>query len=132
MRVKLEEEVVENRPQIVKQALWAERCDACQKVFSMDPISIQFGGLIGTSKESGRSEMFGKFDKRPNGGDNDFLATICSLLCAHNLFAEGGWRSMPAYKAHVDIDAKLMRAETAVTAHSQTPEQLREKWKAQR
>ena len=125
MRVKLEEEVVENRPQIVKQALWAERCDACQKVFVMGEVC----------NERGRAQLRGIFDKVPvvdgRSHGNTFGATVCSFLCAHALFAEGGWRNMAKYKPYADIDATLLRGEVVITVHSQTPEQLRKKWKAQ-
>jgi hypothetical protein len=123
MRVKLEDEVRKKRPVVVREALWAERCDACQKVFGMGEVC----------NEQGRAHLRGIFDKVPRidgrTQGNGFSATVCSLLCAHKLFAEGGWRNMEEYKMYADIDATLLRGEAVITVHMMTEDELRKQWK---
>jgi hypothetical protein len=75
--------------------------------------------------ERGRAALMGTFAFNgrvldPESGKdlgNTFHATICSLLCAHNIFAGGGWRNLEHYAPFVKADALLARAEVCVTAY---------------
>lgn len=106
MRVKLADAVMENREVEVRPALYAKKCDACGRIFHMRPYC----------NDRHLAELRGTFDKVDAVLGNVFLADICSLACGHELFANGGWRKLDAYKTFATMDATLVRVELCVTS----------------
>lgn len=126
MRIKLEDAVHTEKlmPVQIRPALFASQCDACRKVFHMKPFCND--GRLG--------ELEGTFEKCPDdpetgrGLGNGFYATACSFACAHELFANGGWRKIARYKPYVDADIQLVRAELKITSFVRDEAQLRKEW----
>ena len=110
----------------VKEALWADVCDNCGKVFVMKEFC----------NERNRARLNGTFDscatdpKTGKGLGNMFSATICSFACADALM-NGGWKKLKEYKPYVDVDAVLARGEVTITSDVKTQEQLIEEWEAE-
>jgi hypothetical protein len=126
MRVKLEEKVVAEKvvETVVKEALYADRCDGCGKLFDMMPFcnDSYLGQFMGT---------FGGVADDPETGrgmGNMFVATVCSFACAHEVFALGGWKRIPQYRPYADADIPLVRAELKITSFVRDERELRRDW----
>lgn len=125
MRVKLANAVTTRKVKtvLIRETLYALRCDACKKVFAGKPFC--------TGEDF--TKMHGIFDRCVTGADgqsfgNAFSADVCSFTCAHAIFAEDGWKKMKEYRAHVKAGARLVRAEVRLTSLVQNEEQLRREW----
>ena len=115
MRTKLEDAVMEKREieVEVEPALYGTVCDSCGRVFHMKA----YCNDRGLARLSGIFDMHNVVDPATGKGlGNIFAADVCSLACAHELFANGGWRKLSQYKPYVNADAKLVRVEVCVTS----------------
>jgi hypothetical protein len=127
MKIKLEEEVVAQKtlPVLVRPALHALKCDGCGEVFDMKEFCNDTGlGQLGGTFEKCAEDETGR------GLGNTFSATVCSFQCAHEVFANGGWRKMPHYKPFADADIRLVRAKLQITAYVLDEGQIRTAWQA--
>lgn len=127
MRVKLADETSEMKKVrvVTRRALYADKCDACGKVFQMTKWS-------GGDSERRLAELHGIFDrcatdKDGRGMGNMFSACVCSFDCAHQIFT-GGWRNMPQFKPYAEADATLVRGELVLTAFVKNAETMRTEW----
>jgi hypothetical protein len=121
MRVKLEEEVIVEKPMAVRvrPTLYADKCDSCGKVFAMKGFSGNDGPL---------ARLDGTFEQCPPHKGNMFSAIACSFACAHEIFASGGWRRMEQYKEYADADIRLVRVEIKLTAYIEDEQAIRSSW----
>jgi hypothetical protein len=125
MQVKLADEVrVQKMVEVQeKPTLYASKCDGCDKVFVMDEFC----------NEGRRGELRGTFervatDEDGRGMGNGFMANVCSFKCAHEVFANGGWRKIPEYRRFADADITLGRAELTLTRYVQGEREIRRRW----
>lgn len=126
MRVQLEEEVTAQRlcKVRVRPTLYASKCDACGKVFKMKP----YCNDEGLAYLKGTFQHCATDPETKKGMGNGFSATVCSFKCAHEVFANGGWRKMPEYKPYADADIKLIRCELKITSFVLDEQEIREEW----
>jgi hypothetical protein len=128
VRTKIAEAVTVEQSMIVevRPDLYASKCDACERVFEMEPFcnDRNLATLHGTFETPSQV-----VDSDNRGLGNMFNATVCSFKCAHTLFAEGGWKKMKEYKPFVDADARLARAEVCVTVYVKEQEEILREWK---
>ena len=124
-RIKLKDPVEVTREVKVttRPTLYADKCDGCGLVFEM----IEF------CAEQNRARLRGTFDMCPNDDDgrgmgNMFEAVVCSFVCAHAVFAEGGWKKIKAYKPFVKAGATLARGEVTITARTRTQGEIVKAW----
>jgi len=81
IRDEIKKEVM--RTEIVKPALYAQVCDACDKIFDMKSYC---------NDDPPAGEMIITFDKRRiNKGGNFGVWTVCSFNCAQRIF-DGEWK----------------------------------------
>ncbi len=126
MRVKIEDEVTIAKTVCVsvRPALFVPKCDGCGKIFRMNqwnPNDQLLGELCGTFDDVA-------IDSDGKSMGNGFAATVCSFKCAHEVFANGGWRKMESYKPFADADIPLVRAELRITSLVEDEKRAREEW----
>jgi hypothetical protein len=103
MRKKLKE-AVHTRTLVkieVKPALYADKCDCCGKLFTLDKYC---------NDKLSPGDMQGTFDQCSGSKGNMFFATVCSMDCAAKIF-NGGWKDMRGYKSYAKEGATLVRIE---------------------
>lgn len=117
--VKLRDEVkVRKRVSVTERpALYASKCDACDKVFKAEKWNQH--------DQPGKAN--GTFDPSAPGEGNGFSADVCSFTCADTLMA-GGWRKMKAYKAQVKAKAELVRLNVQMTSTVRTEAETVNAW----
>jgi hypothetical protein len=126
-KIKLEDAVTTKKTLDVqvRPALYASKCDSCGKVFHMKPFcnDRELGVVNGTFEES-------PTDRDGRGIGNGFIASVCSFACAHEIFANGGWKKMTDYAVFAKADIRLARAHLTLTPYLQTEEEVRLAWSA--
>jgi len=122
MKIMLENAVVAEKMVKVeiRPPLYASKCDGCGKVFKM----LEYFNDMGLAK------LEAIFDDAhmPHHLSNHFEATVCSFQCAHEVFANGGWKKMPKYREFADLDLSLVRAKLLITSFVQDEVELRRDW----
>lgn len=126
--IKIADEVREDRvvSVLVRKDLYAHKCHGCGKLFGMKPFANdeQLAVLRGTFAEGVNDPDTGR------GLGNMFRAEVCSFQCAHEVFANGGWRSIQEYKPYADADIPLVRGELRITSLLQSEEALKKEWES--
>ncbi len=108
-----------------KPELRASVCDACGKVFDMQPFC----------NDQGLARLHGTFDTcamNPDTGKSDgngFNATVCSFRCAHKLM-NGGWKRLKDYAHFVKEKAVLARGECTISVFVRNENELVHDWEA--
>jgi hypothetical protein len=123
VKIKLENAIVGTKTIKVelRPALYALQCDGCGKIFKMS----EYCNDMGLAK---LECLFDAAHNLPRDLGNSFEATVCSFQCAHEVFANGGWKKMPEYNEQAALDCRLVRATLLITSFVRDEAELRQEW----
>lgn len=123
----LKEKIIEEKTVeiVTKQALFANECSCCGKVFTMEKYCND--RLTPSNMEGTFDGGSAYIDDDGRGLGNMFSTTFCSFSCADEIF-KGGWKKLEIYKPYANANAELVRIALGLTSLIKEKEELLEEW----